>query len=124
MTKEKIIVLPENNRTFGIDEKFLTEDDLEFLREFAKYLKSNNIKPNVEVSVVSKDKHGIVNRINIYIDAGDFRVVFKNVYCGGVLGSDRIFEVLYHLEYLFEELIGERFDHYADYSISRNYRML
>jgi small-conductance mechanosensitive channel len=122
--KEHVIIFPENNRTFGVSEKFLDEEDLKFLKDLAEYLKNNNEKPVVEITVESKDRNGIINRINIYIKTSEHKLAIKNVYCGGIYGTDRIFEVLYSLEYLFEDLIGEKFDHYANYSISNSYKIL
>jgi hypothetical protein len=122
--KEYVIAFPENNRIFGISKKFLKKKDLEFLKDLAEYLMKSNERPIVEIVETSKDSHGIVNRINIYIKTPEHRLTIRNVYCGGAYGTDRILGVLYNLENVLEELVGENSDQYAGLSISSNYKIL
>ena len=112
------------NRTWGIDKRFFDDDDLKILKGFAKYVRENNIKSNVEIVIVSTDRYKVINRINIYIENDKYDIAFKNVYIGGVYGTDRIFECLYNFEYLLGDLIKEKFEHYVDYSLSNKYTLL
>ena len=123
--KESIYLIKErNNRTFGIKKEDFSKEKLDKLKEFGEYITNNNIKSKVEVTIVSIDKNKIINKINIYIKNDKYALTFKNVYCGGVYGTDRIFDVLYNFEYVLEDLLGVTFNHYGDYSLSKNYLLL
>ena len=126
-TKQKQNVYKDfgmKNRTWGIDKRFFTNDELEILKAFAEYVKNNNIKSDVKVTIVSTDRYKVINRVNIYIENDEFELTFKNVYIGGVYGTDRIFECLYGFEYLLSDLIKSNFEHYKDYSLSNRYKLL
>lgn len=113
-----------NGRKWGILKEAFDEEEKEILKDFGAYLKKNNIKPKVEITINSVDRNRIINRINIYIEAGDYKLIFKNVYCGGMFGMDRVFKTLYDFEYCLTDFMGEEFDHYKDYSLSNKYRIL
>ena len=123
---KKTIVLNKNlnNRIFGIRKTDFTKQQLEILKEFTQYIKHNNIKSDVKVTIRGFDKYKIINRINIYIENKKFNLIFRNIYCGGMYGSDRIFQVLYSFEYLLSDLINSEFEHYKNYSLSNDYKLL
>lgn len=119
-----------NNRTFGIRKTDFNTEQLEALKTFANYIKNNNIKSDVKVSIRGYDSYKIINRINIYIENKYASLIFRNIYCGGVYGTDRIFETLYNFEYLLNDLIrnskeqNNTFNHYENYSLSNHYQLL
>jgi len=123
--KEVVLTKKENNRTFGIKKEDFTKEQLKILKEFAEWVKKNNIKSDVGVAIQGLDRYKVINRINIYIRNKKFNIILKNVYCGGMWGADRIFQVLYSFEYLLSDLLGkEEFEHYKDYSLSNGYKLL
>jgi len=113
-----------NNRTFGIEKKDFDAEQLKALKSFAEFVKTNNVKSTVKVTIQGFDKHKVINRINIYIENENASLIFRNIYCGGLYGSDRIFQVLYSFEYLLSDLLGSEFEHYKNYSLSNGYQLL
>ncbi len=112
-----------NNRHFGIKLDKLNAFETELLKEFANYIITNDVRSLVLIQIGGFDKHGIINRINIRIVNDCFDIAFLNIYCGGVIGSDRIFEVLYKFEDELARLSNLQFNHYSNYSLSNNYKL-
>jgi len=111
-----ICYMGDVNQTFGIRKTDFTETDIKILKQFTHYIMKNNIKSDVIITSVSFGRYKIINRINIYIENKRYKITLKNVYCGGVYGTDRIFSV--------GELAKKKFEHYTDYSLSNKYKWL
>ncbi|MHA1329456.1 MAG: hypothetical protein ACTSR2_00125 [Candidatus Hodarchaeales archaeon] len=122
------VTLPRNNRTYGVPRDITEIEEIKsFLVNFTKKLVEKKEKPMVIVRVEDKDNTKTINRVSFRILLVDYEIIIKNVYCGGVWGMDRIFSVLYNFEDLLSRItFGDynSFDHYSDYSLSNNYKLL
>ena len=116
----------KNNRTFGINEKALSDEEKEILVLFTGHVVYHNSPSDCYVLIKNIDRNGLVNRIAIRIENKKFLILFDDVYCGGLHGSDRVFEVLYQFEQLLIALTyGDNtytydFKHYVGYSLSNH----
>jgi len=122
------ITLPRNNRTYGIPRDVVEIKEIKsFLANFTKKLVEEKEKPMVIVRVEDKDNTKTINRISFRILLNNYEVIIKNIYCGGVWGMNRIFSVLYEFEDLLSYITFGDYnssDHYSDYSLSNNYKLL
>lgn len=123
-----VVNMPVSNRTFGVSKDILTIKEIkDFIIDFTKKLVNDNKKPVVIVKVNGVDRYNIINRISFRVILNDRDMIFNDVYCGGMYGADRIFQVLYNFEYLLSKTAfnnSNTFDHYAEYSLSNKYVML
>jgi len=53
----------------------------------------------------------VINRIAIRIESKKHLIIFDNVYCGGIYGTDRIYEVLYQLDTDLYKLVNGNYGH-------------
>lgn len=124
--RQKTIYIKANEdkgRKYLINKDDLTEEQINFLKEFTEYIIKKKKDPEVIVSVKSTDTYNIINRFNIYILTDKHLIKISNAY-NSAMGSDRIFDWLYNFEYLLEEISGIKFNHYTTYSLSNKYYIL
>jgi len=106
--KRLVCVFPRKNQKFGVPIEALNDYQISILKEFAKD------KSEVKVFVLKKDTDKyrvIINRIAIRIESERHLIIFDNVYCGGIYGRNRVYEVLYQLDADLYKLVNGDYGH-------------